>query len=254
MPLYTASAIVLRRTNFGETDRIVTLYTREYGKVGAIAKGARKPISRLAGATEVLTYAKFQLAGGRSLHIISQIEVKDSFPRIRADLYRSAYAMYIAEVVEKMQEELDPNPEVFDLLLSTLYLIERPNDPEKIARMFDLQFMKILGYEPILNRCLRCSAPLPAEEIYFSPSMGGTVCRSCGYLPDDAIPISRAAVETMRALLTAEARAIERMEIPQELLDQIARVMRWYIRYRAEREFKSLDFIQSLKLQGTDKT
>ena len=120
MPTYNANAIVLHRLSFGETDRIATLYTRERGKLAAIAKGARKPVSRLAGATEVLTYGKFHLATGKNLDIIAQVEVKESFPRIHQDLSRIAYATYMAEVVDRMVEEHEANPDIFDLLLSAL--------------------------------------------------------------------------------------------------------------------------------------
>lgn len=249
MPLYTVNAIILRRINFSETDRIATLYTRERGKISGIAKGARKPISRLSGATEVLTYAKYQLASGKNLDIITQAEVKESFPRIHGDLNRIAYATYMAELLDKFVEEHEANPDLFDLLLSALYLLERPNDPEKITRMFELQFMRAVGYEPVLDKCLRCDAPLSPDDLFFSPSMGGTVCRECGPLPEDTIQISRETADTMQALMTADAPEVERMEIPPAVMEQIARVMRWYIRYRAERELKSLDFLQTLKMK-----
>ena len=247
MPLYTANAIVLRRINFSEVDRIVSLYSRERGKISAIAKGARKPISRLAGATEVLTYGRFQFASGKNLDVLTQVEVKESFPRIHADLSCIAHATYLAELIDRFAEEDDVSPDLFDLLLSALYLLERPNDPEKITHMFELQFMKLLGYEPVLDRCVRCRAHLPEGEIYFSPSFGGTICRECGYLPEDAFPISRDAVESMQKLTIAGAREVEQMELSRSATDQIARAMRWYIRYRAERELKSLDFLQTLR-------
>lgn len=250
MPLYTANSIVLRRMNFSETDRIVTLYTREHGKTAGIAKGARKPISRLAGATEVISYGRFQLATGKTLDVITQVEVKESFPRIHGDLARLAHVTYLAELADKLVEDHDPNPNIFDLLLSALYLMERPNDPEKITRMFELQFMGLLGYEPVLDRCLRCRMPLPDGDLFFSPSLGGIVCRECGHLPEDAFQISREAIDIMQRLLTADAPEVERMEIPRDAMDQVARAMRWYIRYRAERELKSVEFLQSLRLDG----
>ncbi|MHB0913328.1 MAG: DNA repair protein RecO [Armatimonadota bacterium] len=247
MPLYSASGIVLRRISFGETDRILTLYTRERGKISAIAKGARKPVSRLAGPTEVLTYARYQLATGRNLDIVTQADVRDSFPRVRADLSRLAHATYLAEIVDKMLEEHEANPRVFDLLLSSLYLLERENDPEKITRMFELQFMRLLGYEPALSECLRCRAEVP-EEPYFSPSMGGVVCAECGPLPEDAISISRETLGTMTRLLSASPPEVEAMRIPRPVMDEMARVMRWYIRFRSERELKSADFLQTLRV------
>lgn len=251
MPLYTSNAIVLRRTNFGETDRIVTLYTREHGKVSGIAKGSRKPISRLAGSTEILTYGKYQLAGGRTLDIITQVDVKESFQKIHADLHRVAHAMYIAELTDKLVEEQESTPDIFDLLLSTLYLLQRPNDPEKITHMFELQFMTLMGYEPSLNICIRCGKTPTTRDLFFSPSLGGLVCRECGYLPEDAIQVSRDTIETMRSLLCAEAPETERLEIASDVMNQIARIMRWYIRYRVERELKSAAFLQSLRAENS---
>jgi DNA repair protein RecO (recombination protein O) len=238
---------VLRRTNFGETDRIVTLYTRERGKLSGIAKGARKPVSRLAGATELLTHGRFQLASGTNLDIITQVDVKDSFPRIRGDLSRIAYATYLLELVDKLVEERDANPEIFDSLLSALYLIERPNDPEKIAHMFELHFMRLLGYEPTLHNNIRCPHEALPDNLYFSPSLGGIVCQECNCVPQDGIPVTGQTMEIMQSLLSAGAHEVEKMEIPKESMDQIAKVMRWYIRYRAERALKSVEFLDTLK-------
>lgn len=254
MPLYTANAIVLRRINFGETDRIVTLLTRERGKISAIAKGSRKPISRLAGPTEIMTYSRMQLATGRNLDIITQIEVKESFPAIRSELRKIAHATYLMELVDRMTEEHERNANLFDTLLSALYLMERPNDPEKITHMFELQFMRILGYEPVLDRCVRCAGgssatPVPADELYFSPSLGGIACRECGPLPEDAIQIMPETAETMSRLLAARAPEVETMEIPPAVMDQIGRVMRWFIRFHSEREIKSAEFLQAIRTE-----
>lgn len=249
MPLYTANAIVLRRINFGETDRICTLLTRERGKVSAIAKGARKPISRLAGPTEIMTYSRMQLATGRSLDIITQVEVKDSFPSIRSDLRKIAHATYLMELVDRMTEEHERNSNLFDILLSSLYLMERPNDPEKITHMFELQFMRLLGYEPVLDQCVRCQQPAPSDELYFSPSLGGLACRECGPLPEDAIQVIPETVETMRRLLAARAPEVEAMEIPPDVMDQVSRVMRWFIRFHSEREIKSAEFLQAIRME-----
>jgi DNA repair protein RecO (recombination protein O) len=250
MALYTVTGIVLRRTNFGEADRIVTIYSRERGKIPCIAKGVRKPISRLSGPTEGFTYGTFQLAEGRHLHIVSQADVKNSFQQIHCDLHKIAHASYISEMVDKLTEEHDCNPEIFDLLLSSLYLMERPNPPEKIAHMFALQFMGLLGYEPMIDCCLRCHAKLSGETTLFSPSMGGIVCRECGPIPGDSISLSAEAVTVMRILSVADAREVEKLEIPTSITDDIARAMRWYVRYRSDRDLKSAAFLESLRARG----
>jgi DNA repair protein RecO (recombination protein O) len=248
VPLYTVNAIVLKRINLGETDRIVTMLSREKGKIAGVAKGSRKAISRLSGASEVFICARYQLATGRNLDVITQVDIRESFPRIHSDLFRIAYTAYLIEVVDRFTDDEEYCPNLFDLLLSTLFLMERPNDPEIVSRMFDLQFMREIGYEPVLDMCLRCSEPLGEANNAFSPSLGGMVCRKCGYLPDDSIPLSDESRNVMIQLLNADASELEQISISKTSLDQIGRAMRWYVRFRAERDLKSMEFLQTIKL------
>ena len=250
MATYRANGIVLRRTNLGETDRIVTLYTREHGKLSAVAKGARRPISRLAASTELFTYARYLLATGRNLDVVTQAETRESFPSIRDDIGAIAYATYLIELVGEMSEDRAPHPDLFDTLLSSLYMIESGIDPEIVTRAFELQFMTVSGYKPHLESCGRCGASLPAEQVSFSPSFGGALCEECGPLPEDAIMVRRQTLDAMISLLTAEPTQIRDMVIPEEMRTEMANVMRWHIRYRLERELKSAGFIQALKARA----
>ncbi|MDO8682001.1 MAG: DNA repair protein RecO [Armatimonadota bacterium] len=247
MAVYRANGIVLRRTNFGETDRILTLYTREHGRLSAIAKGSRRPVSRLAAATELFNYGRYLLATGRNLDVVTQSETRESFPNIRNDIHRIAYSTYIVELVNGVVEDRDPNYELFDTILSCLYLLEGGVDPEIVTRSFELQLMMISGYRPHLESCARCGAPPPKEKIGFSPSVGGVVCENCGDLPEDTIPIHRQTLDMMAKLLTAEPAEIRDLRMSNGIRVEMANVMRWYIRYRLERELKSSEFIQALK-------
>src|SRR5574341_1723464 len=108
MPVYKAEGIVLRRVNLGEADRIVTLLTREYGRLSAVAKGARKPKSRFVGRLELFTHLRGLLAQGRTLDVVSQVEVVDPFPAVRTDLGRMSAASFVAEVTDRALPERDP--------------------------------------------------------------------------------------------------------------------------------------------------
>ncbi len=118
MPVYKTEAIVLRQQALGEADRIVTLFTREYGKLRAAAKGIRRPASRLGGRLEPFTHARLLLARGRTLDVIAQAEIVEAFAGVRADLIRSAYAAYVAELVDRGLADRDPHQEVFALTLA----------------------------------------------------------------------------------------------------------------------------------------
>jgi len=247
VPTYRANAIVLRRTNFGETDRILTVYSREHGKLSAIAKGSRRPVSRLAAATELFTYGKYLLATGRNLDVLTQSETRESFPGIRGDMHRIAYASYMVELLNVIVEDRDPNPELFNTLLSSLYLLEGGVDPEIVTRAFELQVMAMSGYRPNLESCARCGSPPPKDRAGFSPSYGGVMCETCGSIPDDTIAVSGETLNAMAALLVAEPTQLRDMRLTDEIRAEIANVMRWHIRYRLESELKSAEFIQALK-------
>jgi DNA repair protein RecO (recombination protein O) len=162
--VYKAQAVVLKRISFGETDRILTLFTLEHGKLSAIAKGARRSVSRIAAATEPLTHSRMLLAMGQNLDVLTQGEVKEAFHDIRCDLTKIAYASYFTEFVIASVEERQPNPELFHLLLSALYMLQRTEMPDLVARLFELQALRILGYEPELRQCVRDRAPLTGQS------------------------------------------------------------------------------------------
>src|SRR5437867_3061084 len=142
MPVYNVNAIVLRRSDLGETDRILRLLTRECGRVDAIAKGSRRGASKLSGATEIFTHSRMMLATGKSLEVVSQCEIRECFPALRGDLNALARASYICELVDRLMEEREPNPEVFDLVLSALYLLQRsPVNPDVIVHAFEMRLL-----------------------------------------------------------------------------------------------------------------
>src|SRR5256885_1777053 len=108
MPIYKVNAIVLRRMDLGETDRILRLLTRECGRVDVVAKGARRGTSRLSGATELFTHSRMMLATGKTLDIVSQCEIRESFPPLRSNLPSLSRAAYLCELVERFMEEREP--------------------------------------------------------------------------------------------------------------------------------------------------
>lgn len=243
---YRCQSIVLRRVNVGEADRIITLYTREKGKLAAVAKGARKGLSKLSGATELFTFGKYFLASGRELDILTQAEIKEPFPTIRTDLKRIAYATYFVELINNLIEEREPNYDLFDTLLSALYLLEGGVDPEIVGRYFELQVMSMLGYRPELDRCIRCDAEPITDQVAFSPSLGGRVCPECGPIPEDVIYLSKESADAIRRLLAADARTVRDIQLKDEIKEEVGRAMRWHVRYRLDRELKSAEFIHSL--------
>jgi DNA repair protein RecO (recombination protein O) len=251
MPVYKANALVLHRINLGETDKILTLFCREAGKLSAVAKGARRGSSKLSGATELFTHSRLLLAVGKSLDIVSQCEIRESFPALRTDLAKLTRATYLCELTDRLVEEREPNPEVFDLMLSALYLLQRTKkDPDAIVHAFELRLLAERGYSPVLERCVKCGEELDRRRLAFSPSLGGVLCSADRYAHDDAIAVGWETLALMRRLMDAETDELVQLTPPGKALQEVAKCLRWYIRYRTERDLKSVDFLEMLRMTG----
>jgi DNA repair protein RecO (recombination protein O) len=246
MRTYSASTIVLRRIDLGEKDRILTVYSREHGRLSAVAKGARRPGSKLSGASEPFTYSRMMLATGKELDVLTQAEIRESFPTAKSDIARIAYAVYILELIDHFVEDRQPNPDLFDTLLSCMYVLESGTDPEITARYFELHLLSLMGYDPHFDACLRCGRAIGKERVSFSPSLGGIVCGECGEAPRDGITVPGAAASYVRALRQVEPHKLKDLNVPPGARRDLARMLKWHIRYRLERELKSTEFIQTI--------
>ena len=258
MPAYTTDAIVLRRLQYGETDNILTLYSPDKGRFSAIAKGARKAISRLSGATEVLTCTRFALATGKSLEIVTQVEVQESFSHLRQDLGRLAHGLYLADLTDHSVEDHAPNPILYDLLLTGLRQTQTVDPPELAARWFEVQILGDLGYAPNLLECAVCRTALPGDfprdEVFaLSASLGGALCPRHAH-PEANEDHSGLGMGALRLLQTLENLGPEGSVALGALpaagpksLDQARLALRRSLRFRLERDLKSLEFLDSLR-------
>ncbi len=259
MPAYTTDAFVLRRRHYGETDNILTLYARDQGRFSAIAKGARKAISRLSGATEVLTLTRFGLATGKSLEIVTQVEVQDSFTGLRQDLVRLAHGLYLADLLDHSVEDRMPNPLLFDLFHAALSLTATVTPPEAAARWFEVRLLRDLGYAPNLFACAVCREPVPGafplgERFGLSVHHGGALCprHARPASNEDHSGLSRDALALLQALDAPEMETGETLEafaLPDaKSLSEARLALRRSLRVRLERDLKSLEFLDSLRV------
>jgi DNA repair protein RecO (recombination protein O) len=202
-----AQALVLRTTDWSETSRIATLWTREFGKVRALAKGGRRLKSNFENALDLLTYCSivFLRKSHGSLDLLTEAQVVRRFPRLRSDLAALHGAYYVAELLEAMTEEHDPHPMLFDAALETLDLLGSPGAGEAPAVgpcvvRFELVLLQEVGYSPALDGCASCGGPVDEQRPAFSYAAGGLVCPNCVAGCRDRRPLSPAAREMLRAL------------------------------------------------------
>ena len=244
MPLYNVNAIVLHRSNLGETDRILTLFTREHGKVRAVAKGSRKSGSRLTGASELFVHSKFMLASGKSLEIVSQVDIQETFPQLRRDMLSIARAAYLCELTDKFIEDHQVDPETFDLLLCALYWLQRPDVSSEAAQhAFEMQLLMLHGYAPQIEACVRCSKLVP-DGISYSPSLGGILCEKDKFTTQDSFPIGSETVKLLRYLGNSQPDDLARISDGTHCFLETARSLRWTVRYRIDRDLKSAEFLE----------
>ena len=239
----------MRRRNLAETDKIVTLFTRERGKLSAVAKGARRPQSRIAGATEPPTFVRAFMAVGQNLDVLTQCEVKEAFPHLRADYDVLTWCNYLMELTETLLEERLPQPDLFDLLLSALYLLNGGADPLALMTAFSLQAAEESGYGLSLGACARCHEPIAKGLGGYSVGQGGVVCRPCRPAVKDAIRFPASALEAAERLAELELPAVARLAWPEREVRGLLRILRRHIEYRTEQKLKSAEFVEALQLR-----
>ena len=250
MPSYSAKGLVVHRLNLGETDKIVTLFTREFGKLSAVAKGVRKSGSRLSGATELFTQSRLLLATGKSLDIITQCEIEYSYPDLRLDLERLARASYYCELLDRFTLERDAitSEELFDITVAALRALQaaEENSLDLAVHAYELRLLDALGYAPVLDRCVRCDGPLYGRQSGFSPILGGTLCAADRYKADDSQGLTAGAITLLQNL--AQSNFADFPAPPDsKTAAELNRALRWYIRSRTERDLRSADFLDQLR-------
>ena len=243
--VYRTEAVIIRRSDFGEADRVLTLIT-PHGKRRVVAKGARKTTSRLAGHIELFTHATLLLAVGRNLDIVTQSVILHGFEALRGDLKRIGAAYYAAELIDRLIEEDDENRPAFDLLVDTLQALDSTRSPDLVLRFYELRLLGYLGYRPHLYHCAVCQEVLTEETNRFSPDAGGALCPRCAKADRAALPISLSAFKLLRFLQAQPLDAIERLNISSVTRQEAEQLLRAYLRRILERDLKSVAFLEEI--------
>lgn len=243
MPVYKAEGIVLGRRNLGEADRVLTLLTREHGKLPVKAKAVRRSTSRLSGRLEPFTHARFLLARGRTLDVVAQVDVVESFVPLRADLRRFGYAALCAELTDRLLPELEPHPDVFADLLAAQAAIAA-GWAEAGALWYALHLLTRLGYRPVVERCGRCGRALEGS-VAWSPTVG-VVCGACAAREGGGRRLSARAAAAIAFLLRGGTRDLPRLRLRSEDVREITDALSAYAEARIEGRLRSLSVLQGL--------
>jgi DNA repair protein RecO (recombination protein O) len=247
---YQTEAIIIKKIKLGEAARILTLYTPNLGKIQAVAKGVRRPRSKMAGHLELLTHSQISLVRGRNIDTITGTQTINSFLPLKSDLELSACALSATELVNQFAAEDVEDLPVFQLLLATLQRLSQRENSDLVLRYFEMQLLDNVGYRPQLEQCVACHKPLAETTNYFCPGAGGMLCSSCRPTQPFAYPLSGEAQKALRSLQSGDYESVSGMKLEPELSHQLEMVIRNYIRYLLERELKSAAWLDALKAQS----
>ncbi len=247
---FRGEAIVLRRSDFGEADRLLTLFSRDYGKIRAIAKGARKPQSRKTGHVELFMRSRFLFAEGRDLHIITQVELVDAYPQLRDDLLRTTFASYACELLDRFTTEDDRHVDMFELLSEALGWFASTADLMLAARTYELRLLGMAGYRPQLFECLSCREAVQEQDQFFSAELGGLLCPNCHAADRHAVPVTAVAVKVLRYLQTRPWEVVSVLQLKLPLHRELEALLHHYLTYLLERDLKSVDFLHRLRREA----
>jgi len=210
---YQTEAIIIKKIKLGEADRILTLYTPYLGKIQAVAKGVRRPRSKLAGHLELLTHSLVSLARGRNLDTITGSQTINSFLPLKSDLKLTSYGLYATELVDQFTADHIENHPLFQLLLETMHRLCRGGDNELVLRYFELHLLNEVGYRPQLHQCVSCRQVLEPTTNSFCPSAGGILCPSCSQSQPLTHPVSVNALKVLRLLQSSDYSTVVKLKI-----------------------------------------
>jgi DNA repair protein RecO (recombination protein O) len=238
---FVAQGVVLGTVDYGEADRVVTLFTRERGKVSAFAAGARKSKRRFAGALEPFSLLTVDLVerSGATLRL-DQAQIDRPFLAIRNDLGRIARAMYAIELVRELVRDHEPHEALFELLVGYLALMDAGSAGPTSLLAFELRVLALAGLRPRFDVCAICGKP-PHGELRFVPDHGGVVCGGCGAR---AAGGRRAAPEVIAGL--ARIQAGERVPLPPEIRARARELLNLFISHQVGRALNGVTFMEQL--------
>jgi len=248
MAIVESEAYLIRKLPFRETSWLVTLLTRDSGKIKGIVKGARKLKSKLLSAFELLTHLNiiFYEKARSNLHLVSGVSILRGNEKIRKSFSSLTYGSYFAELIDTLLEEHDPQPAVFDLLASAVRELEKSNSAfEILARAFEFKLLESAGLSPHLHECMKCGAS-DMKKIYFSVAQGGLFCERC-HFEGGGFLISRGTVEAINSFLDRDLAAASRLEFSIQISQELHQISKRFIERRIEKRLKGLQFIDEAR-------
>lgn len=252
MPHVSSPAIMLRATEHGDYDKIITFFTLKRGRVSLIAKGAKKSVKRFAGILELFSVLNlvWTYGRGRGLPILQEASIVHPFEQIRTNITKTAYASYWCELVYQWMEQGQKQPSLYKLLEHVLDQLNSERLSHEILHIaFQLHFMRISGFRPGLDNCANCQTPLDEFErssVVFNVKRGGILCEKCSPGKPGHLSFSKGTIKLLRWVMNAPLGRLHRLRFSDQAIEESHKILEAFVPYHLGKETKSLRFLKQL--------
>lgn len=249
--LVRVEGIVIRSFDYGEGDKILTVFSKEAGKMSIMARGAKKLKSRHSAIAQLFTHGEFTCyrAGSGSMATLNNGEIENTYYPLRQDIHKTAYASYLMELTDKTVGENERNAPLFEQLKAALDALDEDKDPQIVINIYELHMLAVAGYRPVLDECVSCGAK-PSETMAISVRLGGTVCASCRRHDPAVFAVTEGTLRLLRLFLQMDIRRLGRTEVKEETKRQLNHTIRQLLDAHMDVKWKSRHFIDQMDKYG----
>ena len=220
MPLYKTQGIVIKSYNYGEANKILVIFTRDYGKIRAVAKGIRRTKSKFGASLELFSCSNIMVhwKENSDLYLITQTSIVNSFKKIRNDLEKICRGSYMLEIINEMLPERAKHANIYYLLCGALTLLESDMDPEKIMRWYEIKMLEFLGFGLRTSRCVSCrNAAIDKNKSCVNFRLGGILCSACSSNHEHSATVSKNAIDLLNTIKSADGKIIINCDLSSEM-------------------------------------
>lgn len=242
--LYRIEGIVIRSTDYGEGNKILTLLTDKAGKVGVMARGAKKARSRHASLAQPFTHGEFVFFRNSGIGTLNAGEIIEPFQRLREDLDLAAYASYAAELCDRALQDEEAGEFMFQQLKACFTGLVEGKDPEVVLNLFEMKILQMAGYAPELDVCVSCGNEEGPFKI--SAQAGGILCRRCWSRDGAALPASEGALKLLRLFRRIDMRRLGSIQVSAETKKQLKAALRSFFDVHMDLRLRSRGFLDQL--------
>jgi len=242
--LFTVEAVVIRSMDYGESNKIITLYTKQMGKISVMVRGAKKMKSRHSAITQLFVHGEFTFYKSGKMGNLNEGEILNAHHLLHSSIHKTTYAAYILEMIDRMLIEQEGSSYLFEQCLASLEAIEEGKCPQIVSHLFEMKMLSFAGYAPMLEYCVSCEKQ--CNQFKLSAELGGIVCEKCQHNDPTALTISDRTLKLLRVFQQLDLKRLGNIDVKDESKRELKLCMRKYMDTHVSNYWKSLSFLDQM--------